>query len=1248
MWSITALDLDRWSATAAARVALPALVRRLAHASGPPLKIDFPAFESVDRPGWDGVLVRDDASTPWLPAGASYWEFSCRADVARKAKEDLDKRTIETPVEIRQNATFVFVTPRNWSGRNVWLKAARRAGDWGEIEAYDAEALSQWLETAPAAALWMHSQLGRGVHDLCAPEDLWETWAAATQPRLPFEIFAEAYEENRASLARFFLAPPSRPLPVAADTRGEAAAFIVGSLLFGDGGLPARNSIVVRTLDGLQRLRRELTPPIVVIADPRLETELGDLPQRTWVLVASDRASLDAAPEVSVEPLRWEAYFRAVDALGLTRGQAKTLDEESGRRITIMRRRLSQIPQVRRPLWAELPDLTPTLAGLALAGGWYWETAGDREVLAAITGKTEGDVELAITRLAMLEDPPIFYVAGAGGVISRHDAFPALRQALTKGMSERYFQACRSVFGAHDPALDLEPDKRWLANIYGKDRPHSGRLRKQLATSLAFLASARVNYVAGVNLRSAAQILVADLLEDDASWLRMRDVLPELAEAAPRAFLDAATRCLPHEAADRGLWALVKPTDGNGFGESLRVNLIWALERLAPDPAHFPRVTEILAALCVRPLNDNLVTKPHASLVAMLHPAKAHDDAAAKLQGRVLRSLAIRRPDTAWSVALALIDYRFGGGLAFQNAQPIATADAAAEAGPANAYEAAIEILLGRVLRAEEALGLIEKSACLDGEPLKAMWDRIVQWQATAAEPDRAKAREAVRRTALWRQRRRGKDSRIAPDPRAREVFDLLKAPGIAGQHAWLFHASHVQYGSDEIWDEKLNWQERQERIEANRKAAVAALWAEGGLPSLFDFARGVGSPNTVGRVAAQSVDALSAEALATLLEEAEAWPGAREFVAGAFAGWGRSRSAKIEALAGPWSDQPDRLLDVLLLCPPEAETWCHVDRLPEAQQADYWRKLTRPAWGEPGEDAARACREFLRAGRPRAAMNQTVGAIETLETQLLIDILLAVAQVAGPETDGLVDPNAIEEVLFALDTRPDADRDQRLRLDFIYAEVLEHSGRGIPLLSEEIATNPEIFALAIRSLYKRDDGTEEPVDPDDQEAAHQAARHWMHVLNHCRLPPGADADGKIDAERFASWMSDAAERLATDGRSDRGLYRVGLILARQRIEVDDLWPSMDVAAVLEPYANESFRSGIKIGILNSRGVHGRDRHDGGHPERALADKYRGWRRHLEIDYPNLAQAFEDVAESYDRDAARHDDESKLERVAVR
>lgn len=1247
MWSITALDLDHWSGNPVARTVLPALVRRLVHASASPRQIDFPAYDGVDAPGWDGTLKLDTSTSPWTPAGSSFWEMSCRADVARKAASDFKKRTEATSEDLRRNAIFVFVTARRWPGKEQWIEDAKAGGAWADVLAYDAQTLSQWLETAPAAAAWMHSHLGRGVDDLCAPDDLWDIWAGATQPRLTFDIFAEAYEESRCALQAFFAAPPGRALPVAADTRGEAAAFAAGALMFG-GDFTARNCVVARTEAGLHRLRRESAPPIVLVADRRLEAALGDLPQKTWVLIATDRASLDQDARVEVRPLTWEAYHRTVRALDLDGEAAAALDKASSRRVTIIRRRLSSIPQVRRPLWADMPDLTPTLAGLAMAGGWLWEKEGDRQALAAITDRTESEVELAIQRLVTLEDAPVFAVAGAGGLISRHDAFPPLRHALTRGLVERFYRICREVFGAADPSLELPSEQRWAANFYGKERPHSGRLRGQFATSLAFLSAATTSYVEGCDVRQASEVLVKDLLADDAAWLRLRDVLPQLAEAAPRAFLGAAMRCLPFEAEDRGLWALVKPTDGNGYGESLRVQLIWALERLGADPAHFSRVTEILAALCSRQLDDNLVTKPHASLVAMLHPRRAEDTTTARLQGRVLKVLGTRKPEVAWTVALALVDERLGGGLVLQNTVQIGTAGHGPMDGPVDAREAAFDIALGRDLNTQEALGLIEKSPCFDGPLLTRLWDRISEWQETAPEPDRAKAREAVRRSALWRERRRGKGWQIGEDARAREIFNLLQAPGPAGQYAWLFQASHVQHGSDELWDEKLDWQERQARIDANRRTAVETLWTDGGLPALVEFAKGVGSPETVGGVASRSIAELDVVAVAGLAEQADDWPGRHAFIAGVFMGPREERDGRLQVLQAAWTDRPDALLDILLLCPSDAVTWRQVERLSPSLQTAYWRRLTRRTWSDVPEEIARATREFLRAERPCAALNQTLGDLAALDTPLLVEVLLAVAKIAGPEDDGLVDPHAIQEILSALDQRPDIDRNQRLQLDFIYVDALEHSERGLAALSEELAANPEVFALAIRSYYQRDDGSEEPLDEGGEEASRQAATHWIQVLATCRCPPGGGLDRVIDPVKLQTWLLGVADLLAADGRMDRGLYKVGVLMGRLRLEVDGVWPSFEIAAVLEPYANESFCSGIEIGILNSRGIHSRGRMAGGTPERVLAEKYRSWRRRLEVECPNLAQAFEAVASTYDRHAQRHDEESEFERVAVR
>ncbi|WP_066682882.1 hypothetical protein [Caulobacter sp. CCH9-E1] len=277
---------------------------------------------------------------------------------------------------------------------------------------------------------------------------------------------------------------------------------------------------------------------------------------------------------------------------------------------------------------------------MALTGGWYWASAGDREVLSKLVGLDQAALEVSIKTLSIMEDAPLFSIAEAGGIISRPDAFTALRGVLTAGDVERFVEVAFDVLSLPDPAIDLPPDQRWYANVVGKDRPHSGRLRTNLADSLAFLAAASEGLVGGPAARWAVERLVHRLfqVEDPSIWFHTRDVLPALAEAAPDAFMRALERDLDREADDVGVWRLLKPVEGTS-GENLRAGLLWGLERIAWSPDRFGHVATILAGLCARALSDNWVNKPASTLAMLFHPLLPQTGADEALQMRVLEAI---------------------------------------------------------------------------------------------------------------------------------------------------------------------------------------------------------------------------------------------------------------------------------------------------------------------------------------------------------------------------------------------------------------------------------------------------------------------------------------------------------------------------------------------------------------------------------------------------------------------------------
>ena len=1254
MLNITPLDLDGWASRDAARRELPVLVRRLIHARPASISnIDFPAFETTTEGGWDGRLTATGTDT-WVPNGASFWELTCegRSRVAGKATDDYRKRTAATDKDIRESAVFVFVSGRRWPGKEKWQRARMAEGQWAEVRAYDADTLSAWLELAPSAHAWMNGRLGRSLDDVCASDDVWTEWAGASAPRLPPSAFLEAIDESDQRLRAFLAGSPSSPFVVAGETRSEAAAFVAAALMDQRFAAAGERLVVARSTAGLQWIKAHGEGAVVLVGTQDLELALGDLPSRTHVIVATDRSSDDRSAAAVIEPLTWEAFRRLVGELGIDEDERERLEHESGYRMGILRRRLSRIPAVRVPEWAGKTDLAKPLLGLALAGGWYWQRPGDREVLCALTQQDEASLERSIRQLATLGDAPIFSVGDAGGVVSRPDAFDALRGQVTRGDLERFFEQIRTVLGEPDPALELEEEKRWAANIYGKERRYSGTLRRQIAETATFLAVSGRGLFGGTiafDCASAAARLVRDLFarQDDFTWFHLRDVLRSLAEAAPDDFLTALERDLPHEAIDQGVWKTIKPTKGT-TNENYRASLLWALERLAWDSNRFPRAANALAALATRPLDDNWVNKPEHSLYTCLHPWLAQTAASVESRIRVLNALDRSYPQVTWPLALKIIDQRLGH--ASYADRPRYRRDAVGHGHRPTADDrriipAATELVLGREGKSlAQIQELIRKSPCFDGPDLARLWDVVEQWAQSASESDVAVVREGIRQIALRRQR-----SKRTPytDVRARALFKSLKPAAPANRHAWLFQSTWVEYGSDELEVENLDHAARERRIEEERKGALRELWEEGGLSSIVAFARSVGAPHLVGHVAARSFPNFPAERVVRLVADADldAWEQRELFLRGALDALDEDRcTAVLRSFREEWNDRRDLMVKLLCAAPARLSTWNVLDGLSPDDELAYWRSLNHLNYTDDPVILERLCRGFLAAGRATVAFRQAGFHEELLPSQLLIDILKAVAYVpSSTEETWPLQSHSVEDFFEVLDKRDDYDKQDLLGLEFIYVDHLDDTPRGVSAMSKEIAADPSLVAVAVRSIYRRGEGEDEP-DQVDPKIAAQNANHWYSVMHQAKLPPASDAEGQIDPTRIAQWMQRARELLVECGRLDSGERVIGELIGRTIKEIDEMWPPRSVAEALDPFVSEHLAQGINRGIANSRGAVWRG--PDGAQERVLATKYRKWAGAIMVEAPRLAQALEEVAKSYDHEAEHWDTEAKLKRRA--
>ena len=167
------------------------------HSTGNDLRhVDFPGFDNAQRKGSDG-LVEAGSATPWVPEGISYWEFGTDQKPGAKAESDYTARLRSVDPAERENSTFIFVTPRNWSGKTAWEKRKNEASDWKAVRAFDASDLEQWLEQSVPVQIWLAEQLNLPVSGYETLEQAWRRWANASEPHLTPEIFAPSIAAYR-------------------------------------------------------------------------------------------------------------------------------------------------------------------------------------------------------------------------------------------------------------------------------------------------------------------------------------------------------------------------------------------------------------------------------------------------------------------------------------------------------------------------------------------------------------------------------------------------------------------------------------------------------------------------------------------------------------------------------------------------------------------------------------------------------------------------------------------------------------------------------------------------------------------------------------------------------------------------------------------------------------------------------------------------------------------------------------------
>lgn len=1240
---VDATQLSHWAETRSSQDQFPELVRRLLVSSPGVSGISVRAGDGVAIEGWDGVA--DSAGIGYLPSGRLRIELGVGGRPKTKADSDYVKRRDDATDSSKHAATFLFITPRRWRGKNAWADARRAEGVFADVRVLDADDLEGWLQATPAVHTWISEQLGRHPKDAETLEQWWVRFQSRTDPALPGELFLTGRGKAKERLADFFGAAPD-VVVVETPWRDEAIAFICSAID------AIREEAVTTVQPAVQISSAEVWGRVVHEPGRMTLLPLFDDPDiagatshghHVVVPIGADRAVRSEATIELPRPSRAGAA-EALSNAGISSDRTYELAALARRSMPSLVRRLARDPSFSRPRWSTSPD-AGLLARLVLAGGWV-PSDHDQRVVAQLADQDWLTIEAALVRWRTSDDPPFVRPGGQWHVASGEEAFLLLRSVLTPADLRRWHEIAVSVLLERDPTLSLDQEQRPMAGILGVARDHSSVLRKSIAEGIALMGSiGDVQLNDGASGADHARRGVRDVLsaaaEDESGrlWQSLNDVLPWLAEAAPDVFLDSI-----HDDLDRAaplVATLFQDRDHSSFlfSSSPHTGLLWALETLCWSPVYLPEASRALAKLQSIDPGGRLSNRPLSSLHAVLVGWIRHTAAPLDVKLQAIEQICQTKPDVGWDLLLKL----------WPRHQAVTS--------PPRSPRYRDWTPDGRELSMSEWLRFIAHVVDLALE----LAGSDVERQATLAEhvyslppTDQDRVLDAVAsfvgqdglsdddRLVLWERLRHevGRHQKFSeadwamptgPLTRLADITESLLPTARPERFGYLFDW-HPDIPDVDPFDHDLH----ERRLLELRTAAIETVLAEGG----FEHLQLLAMRSPVGGQLGWTLGIVAPDDLTPVLLT---WLDSPDpHLTDAAAGWVRRRLVDKgvpwlrDALSRPEANTPERRAVLALNAFAGRELWDFLASTDAELNNVYWTRVD--GWHVPRDDIARAATELLDRDRAWIAVNVlALGLHGAGDDRGSITPELAVTVLDAALHD---DPSKSRvqslgyEIGLILDymEREGTPSELRARYEFLFFRLLDHH-RTPRALFAELSRGPTLFVDLVRRVYR---GVDEPETENDENAQAMASHAWW-VLNHWEDLPGRNDDGTLDGPHLEQWVREARLALHDSGRADIGDEQIGQVLAASPPGTDGVWPAEPVRDIIENIGSRHLVTGVHLGVVNSGGFTSRGVYDGGAIERDRASRYRAGAQATAGKWPRTSRMLRQLADDYERDARRAD-----------
>ncbi|WP_297191285.1 hypothetical protein [uncultured Porphyromonas sp.] len=1255
---ITRDQLTSWADTPESKANFPHLISRLIRATtAKNTKVDIPWGSATYIGGWDGIVDSKEEAR-YVPEGISLWELGTDQNPKKKADADYKKRTKEPRGYTPQDATFVFVTPRIWTGKDTWVKRRKEEKKWKDVIVYDGISLAQWLDEAPAVSRWFASQGYAGVcssEGIMTADECWEEWSCLEQLQLQPGCVLAGREVAREALIKLLEGNPSI-IGVRASTKGEAIAFILATMKASAPELSGRffsTTLIIDQEDRFRSISLSMQHALNLIVRFDSDEPLGVATREGHhVLVPLGADDVFSPNPITLPAVDRDALIEALVKSGLSRRRASKHTKESGHDITILKKLLG-FPRYGAD-WIKTQPIREIIPALLL-GRWDESYPGDRELLEKLSGTSYAKHKEVLAKWLNLPESPLKKIGETWRLTSPLDLWRSISGHLTDQDFQLLEESFIEVYHSGNPVLASQMD---LPDYISKKRTYSDWVREGLAQSLILISIPQV----GVSLRdlqSRVDRIIRGLLSkaSGAMWVSIDRELPLIAEASPQVFLESVSRSLSDESPE--IMDMFKEEPGILVPEASHTGLLWALEELAWVPAYFKTACLLLHKLATLDLGGRLSNRPLNSLTEIFKAWHYQTLAPYEQRVEVLKEMLPRDVDVSWKLLKSLLPsssseiafptYRMRWRM-FWEATDLRYTNREWFDMCSEAVGMLISLCDGDETRFSD---LIEAApGCMPRDR-----ERILKWAQEAVcniEHKKGQAWYTLRRILNKHKQYPDTDWALRKDELSpfEQLYSQLYPKDVLVRNVWLFNEDHRTQMIDPASAtpfEVDQYKEIEEQVAARRERAVAELVEELGLERVLELRLEVKCPWKLGEALAKVIkDEQDLQYVWLCLEDdTPLIDFTRGFISQKLRcekfSW--MQALVQELLEKGYSDKA--VANALLAVHSGRELWQYVDSLGEGVQREYWLRMS-PYLNEPTDEESIVCiNKLLQYRRFSSAVVVAWCHGTHIPSNMLIDVL---RRWATEDSQELKSPDGyeIEGIFEELNKRTDIDEGTYCELEALYLSLLTRDGTqaGVSHLEAELASNPESFVQLLKWLCqpKNKDRQRKEQEGLSAEQRQNAAERSYLMLEAWKKIPGMQENGMIDEAELREWI-DVARALAREcDRLEVADSCIGQLLAKYS-EDSLYWPERTIFQVIEDINTEELKEGYSVGMLKKGGVTTRGAFDGGGIEHERAEYFGKLASELMFDYPNVSEVFRRLQDDYGRLGNSNDEMAERDRL---